>query len=454
MLEIPKEPRHVVVVCGAAVAGSEAAAFSAERGVLTIVLEQNVRPYGKIEDGLPRWHVALRKQEYQRIDENLSKPGIVFVPSTRIGRDLDFAELANGWGASAVVLAHGAWRDRPLGIEAFDQYIDRGLVYQNPFVYWYNHYPEKAYDGPRYEVVDDAIVVGGGLASIDVVKIINLELYERALRARGIETDMHELERQGIGKVLEKHKITQQELGVHGCTLFYRRRKRDMPLASPPDNATPEQLKKTETVREKVMDVCMRKYLVRFEEGHLPIAPLVEGDRMVGVRFRRTEIQGGKVVELPGTERDVRGPLTISSIGSIPEILPGIPMKSELYQWKSWDTGELAQYPGVYGLGNVLTGKGNIKVSRDNAREIMEQMLGAYLGVRHDAESIAILSSETHEAVRESAAPILDRVQSQPKLEPSQIAAILERVRACWSRAGYDGDYRAWIARVTPPDLQ
>jgi hypothetical protein len=53
--------RHVVAVVGGATAGAEAAAMLADRGVVVVVFEQNQRPYGKIEDGLPRWHVKLRR---------------------------------------------------------------------------------------------------------------------------------------------------------------------------------------------------------------------------------------------------------------------------------------------------------------------------------------------------------------------------------------------------------
>ena len=81
------EPRHLVVICGGAVSGSEAAAMCAARGMLAVVLEQNTRPYGKIEDGLPRWHDKLRRQEYARIDENLTQPGVLFVPRVTLGRD-------------------------------------------------------------------------------------------------------------------------------------------------------------------------------------------------------------------------------------------------------------------------------------------------------------------------------------------------------------------------------
>ena len=103
-----------------------------------------------------------------------------------MGRDIPFQELCESWGFSAVILANGAWRDRDLGVPGADKFVGHGLLYQNPFIYWYNHKNEKGYTGPRYETPDEALVVGGGLASIDVVKVLQLENYERALRARGI----------------------------------------------------------------------------------------------------------------------------------------------------------------------------------------------------------------------------------------------------------------------------
>ena len=186
----PTEPTHIIGICGGAVAGSEAARLFAERGALAIVFEQNARPYGKIEDGLPRWHVKLREKEYARIDENLDTAGVLFVPQTRLGKDLAFSELTQTMGLSAVILANGAWRDRPMPIEGIERFVGRGLIYQNPFVHWFNHYQEADYAGPHIDVPDGAFVVGGGLASIDVVKILNLEVFGRALRERGIEAEV------------------------------------------------------------------------------------------------------------------------------------------------------------------------------------------------------------------------------------------------------------------------
>ena len=175
--------RHVVAIFGGACAGSTAADLLAARGVEVVVFEQNLRPYGKIEDGLPRWHRDQRRMEYRRIDGRLDKPGVHFVPRTRLGADITFEDVTT-WGFSAVLLANGAWRDRPLDVPEADRWVDRGLVYQNPFIYWFNHACEAGYAGRRYDVPVGALCIGGGLASIDVVKVFQLETYGRALRGR------------------------------------------------------------------------------------------------------------------------------------------------------------------------------------------------------------------------------------------------------------------------------
>jgi NADPH-dependent glutamate synthase beta subunit-like oxidoreductase len=440
----PSEPRHVVAIIGGAVAGSEAAALCAERGIHAIVLEQNPRPFGKIEDGLPRWHEKLRDKEYGQIGENLTREGVTFVPATQLGRDITLEELIKDWGVNAVLLANGAWRDRPL-LPGLEEHIGKGLVYQNSFVYWYNHYPDRGYDGPRYTVHDDAVVVGGGLASIDVVKIINLELYKAALATRGIKATTLELEHAGIPATLQKHGVTQAELGVKGVTLYYRREKTAMPLASPPDNATPAQLDKVGQVRAKVMDKVIEKYLVRFAPNHAPLAPIVEDGRMVGVRFQRTKTVDGKLVNVEGDTVDVRSKLIVSSIGSVPLSTPGLPMKGELIDFASWDTGLVRGFDNVFGLGNVLTGKGNIKESRKNAQEIGQQVIEAYLGVGGE-----LSLDGAHAAARAQAEPAVKAVEAKPMLTSAQLGKIAERVAKLQARANYAGDYAEYIAKVTP----
>ena len=423
--------RSVVGIVGGAVAGSEAAALCAKRGAIAIVVEQSVRPFGKIEDGLPRWHHKLRDKEYAKIGENLRTPGVVYVPKTNVGGDIPWETFYKELGLSAIVLANGAWRDRPLPVDGINAYVDKGLVYQNPFVYWFNHYKDAGYNGQHFEILDESIVIGGGLASIDVAKIINLELYARALAKRGIEVNTTALEVKGIPRILEANGIEAKDLNIKGCTLYYRRRKKDMPLASG-DTADPEKLAKLQKTREKIMDRIIRKYLVNFTELHRPLEALTDGERLKGIRFARTQQVDGRLKDIPGETVDVRAPMILSSIGSVPSELPGIPMRGELYDFANWETGELKELPGVFGLGNVLTGQGNIIDSRRNAIKITDNVVGPYLGIGIDIGK----------AIQKTANAAVE----QPRSSIESQHAIAAWVKNRWEEHGYE-DYEKWLAK-------
>jgi ferredoxin--NADP+ reductase len=451
---MPDNGQHFVAIIGGAIAGSVAAEILADHGIRVAVFEQNKRPYGKIEDGLPRWHLEQRKQEYGNIDARLKKPGIFFIPSIKLGRDLNFQELCDHWGFSAVILANGAWRDRELGIPGAEQFVDKGLIYQNPFIYWYNHKNEKSYAGPRYHSPDEALVVGGGLASIDVVKVLQIENYERALKARGIQTNMHELEKKGIPAICKLHGIRPEDCGVKGCLLIYRRREQDMPLAQPPDNATPEQLAKTESIRQKMLRLARDKYLFRFQERRVTTGFVVENGRLAGLKVAETRVEGRKADPIPGSEHELRAPLVISSIGSVPESIPGIAMKGEYYTFQN---DALPQYTGsdrVFGVGNVVTGQGNIRVSLVHSREVTTQLIEAYIGVGNGNADFRALHAHAEARGAAQAEAVEERVRTLPSLSEVEIAKLEQRVRALQERVGYTGDYDSWIARETPPDLE
>ncbi|MBI4230517.1 MAG: hypothetical protein HY608_06750 [Planctomycetes bacterium] len=446
-------PPCLVAIIGGAVSGAEAAKVFTERGIGAVVLEQNDRPYGKIEDGLPRWHDKQRPQEYKRIDERLSHPLVHFIPRTRIGRDVAFEDLVKNWGFSCVLLANGAWRDRPLGIEGVEAYLGKGFYYQNPFIYWFNHSSEKDFKGTRCEVAEGAIVVGGGLASLDVVKVLMLETIATALRARGIQEDVIHMEHEGPSATLRRHGLTLESLGVKPCTLYYRRRLQDMPLASYKDGADEASRRKTEETRAKLLNNAKESSLFRFQECVRPVDKIVEGGRLAGLRFLRTEMKGDKLVDVPDSTFDVRAPLTISSVGSIPEPVAGIPMKGELYVWRDREHGELDFGVGVYGVGNVVTGKGNIAVSRKHGQFIADHVAQAYLGLAKLPAGTSLLEGVAGESA-EKARKIADEIpRRSARLSSAAYDAALAKVRARQKAVGYV-DYASWMQKVVPADLR
>ena len=446
-------PRHAVAVIGAACSGAEAAETFANAGVFTVVFDQNARPFGKIEDGLPRWHANQRSQEYVRIADKLKKPLIQYVPKTTIGRDVSLADL-HAWGFSAVVLACGAWRDRPVDADGAKEALGHGLVNQNPFIYWFNHHEESTYDGPRYRPVDGALVIGGGLASIDCIKALMLETVAEKLRARGEHVDICEMEHGGIAKELAAKGLTLGDLGLKGCTLIYRRSVRDMPIAAFKDGADEASKQNTMNVREKLMKNVQDKFLCGFR-GNLAPKGFVFGPdgEVCGLKVIGTRIEGRKVIEVEGTEEVIPTTMIVSSIGSIPEPIAGLPTKGEFYDFADWDLGRFASLPEFFGVGNVVTGQGNIAISRRHAKSVSDALVAKYMGVGDaplDEPGGILQAAEAKGAA--AAEAVQGHVAKLPRRSPAELAALLAKVQARQRDVGYGGDLAAWIASVTPPD--
>ncbi len=441
---------HFVAVFGGAVAGSEAAFQMARRGFRVVVFDQNTLPYGKIEDGLPKWHDKLRDKEEDKINLKLSHPNVQFVPNAKLGESIDFEEIANDWGFSAVLLATGAWKDRPLPIEGIDEYINKGLYYQNPFVYWFNHYHEPNYQGQHYEVVDDAMVIGGGLASLDVVKILMIETVQRALRERGHEVDMFTLDR-GINKVLDQLGYTLSDLGLKGCTLFYRRRYIDMPLSTQPTD-TPEELEKARQVRKKIMTNFLTKYLFRFEPCWAPVDKLVEDDRLKGVIFQKTKIENGRVVPVEGELKEFRSPLVISSIGSLPEKIKGIPDRGSTFAIDEHDCCRLEGFENVFALGNAVTGRGNIRESMMHGKEIALDVMDNYFQWQEEDYENWLRASENDVDLQVN--NIANQIERTQFLSPEVVDNIQSKVKDLQQAVGYNGNYQQWIEKHLPERLE
>jgi len=366
--------------------------------------------------------------------------GVHFVPCTRLGTDIKFEDLAKNLGFSALLLATGAWKDRPFPIEGADEYIGKGLLYQNPLIHWFNHKNQAEFEGDQFDIPDRVAVFGGGLASIDVIKVCQLVIFQRALRERGIDVLTHEIEKKGIDKVCKAHGISDpDELGVEGCTLFYRRRIADMPLAQPPLNATPQQIEKTIMARGKLISIVQEKLRFNVRDCTMPIGLETNDDRITGVRLQRTEVIDGRAVAVEGSEELYKTDLIISSIGSLPEPIPGIPMDGNKYSYQDWEHGELAGYDGVFGIGNVVAGKGNIRASLQHAEMVVE-----YLRQNYFRGAIGAASAE---AVRQ-------HLDSRDPLSPEKMEALRSEIRSWQERVGYDGNYEQWIEKHTPPDLE
>ena len=419
---------RAVVIVGAAVAGSEAAAAFAQRGILAVVLERRDRPYGKIEEGLPRWHVRLRQKEFRTIDERLQRPGVLYVPRTALGRDVAFERL-RALAPHGLLLATGAWRDRPLPVPDAEAWVGRGFEYQNPFVQRFNDTPESEI----LPLPQGALVVGGGLASVDVAKILVFETVRGALRERGLPVPTtEELDTKGVDAVLQARGLSFEQLGLRCPRIVYRRGIDRMPLAP------------SAQARRKIVERLQRKYHICVLPNRAPRELLNDGRRVVGLRVEHTAQDEGGRLRGTGRFEDLEAPLVVSSIGSVPEPIEGIPMRGELYAWKDRDRGLLMD--GVWGLGNVLTGRGNIRESRRSALQVAVEVIGALSGTE-DRGVLEAASRSLHERAQQAVQPAL-RAASEAAPDRGAVQQLLQWVAARWEAVGYPGRYSAWMERV------
>ena len=259
---------------------------------------------------------------------------------------------------------------------------------------------------------------------------------------------MFQLDR-SIAKVLDGLGITLEDLGVRGATLYYRRRVKDMPL-SPMPVTSPESLAKVQAIREKVLNNYATKYMFHVKPQHVPIDKVVEDGRLVGLVFRETSIEDGKAVEVPGTETEVRAPYIISSIGSIPEPIPGIPHKGSMYHIIQEPCCRVAGFANVFAIGNTVTGRGNIRESLAHGRDISQRIIDNYM--ENEGALSAEASVKTQKAeVRRSLDGLVTKVEMTSSNSREQT---MDRVRQLQLAAGYDGNYSAWVEKHTPVRLE
>jgi hypothetical protein len=143
--------------------------------------------------------------------------------------------------------------------------------------------------------------------------------------------------------------------------------------------------------------------------------------------------------------------MVISSIGSVPEKIPGVVMKGEYY---NFNDGALPRYVGtdrVFGVGNVVTGQGNIRASLAHSQEVTTKIIENYIGVADGASASARFYAGAEAQGAAQAQAIRARVRVTPGLSDVEIAAIKQRIYVLQERVGYTGDYDSWIASVTPP---
>jgi len=450
---------HYVAIIGGSVSGSEAATMLADKGYKVVVFDQNELPYGKLEDGLPMWHASLRDRQEAAIDEKLDHPNITYIPLVQIGKDIPFVGLLKDWGFSAVILANGAWNDRQLSLKRIHEFEGLNLVYQNPFLYWFNHKHEANYKGEHYKIQNKSVVLGGGLASIDVIKIVMMELVMEGLKKhKNINVDVFTLEKKGIKEILDQHQVTLEEIGVEPGYLVYRRAAEDMPLAQPSDD-TPEKIAKARETSKNLIEKYVEKFLFNFVPQAVVEDEIIENGKFEGLVFRKMDIDGGKLISTEETF-EIRTKFVIGSIGSIPKKMEGLEYDGEKLKMSPDSEYNVFGYENVFAIGNAITGKGNIMSSKKHGREMTARIIDEHLDELQDIDNndalevkIELHNSAIKELVSKQIVGIEKGILSRENISQQDENTLLDKTSKM-SEDRQFSDYKRWIAEHKPVRLE
>jgi glutamate synthase (NADPH/NADH) small chain len=155
--------QHVAVV-GAGPAGLYAAGWLASDGYKVDVLDMLPEPGGLLVSGIP--DLRLDKAVVRHAVEQLQELGVTFRMATRVGQDVQLADLIEKH--DAVLIATGAWESRRLQIEGEDlEGVYPALEYLVDYA--------LAQHGHARPVADltgkVTLVVGGGLTAVDACHV-------------------------------------------------------------------------------------------------------------------------------------------------------------------------------------------------------------------------------------------------------------------------------------------
>lgn len=339
-----------VAVIGAGPAGyyTAEALTAGEQDVRVDIIDRLPTPYGLIRAGVAPDHQSI-KNVSRRYEATNLREDVRFVGNLSLGRDVTLKELQELY--DVIVLATGAAKDRPLGVEGEDL---PGVHGSGAFVGWYNSHPDYKNLDPDLRVASVA-VIGNGNVAVDVARILAKTADEMAssdLAAHAAEhihsstiKDIYMLGRRGP----IEGAFTPKELGelnkLENCVTL-------VDPAQLPDPAGDDVL----TGATKKNMVALRAMAENEPDGkpvrlHLqfyrrPMAIMGE-DCVCGIRLEHTIVEDGKCIGTGESEVLPAG-LVIPCIGYRSSPLEDVPYDENRGVYKN-DEGLIA--PGLYCVG-------------------------------------------------------------------------------------------------------
>lgn len=316
-----------VAIIGAGPAGyyTAEALTKGDQDVRVDIIDRLPTPFGLIRAGVAPDHQSI-KNVSRRYEATNQRDDVRFVGNLSLGRDVTLKELQELY--DVVVLATGAAKDRPLGIDGEDL---PGVIGSAPFVGWYNSHPDYADLNPDLRVASVA-VIGNGNVAVDVARILAKtadEMAQSDLAAHAADLihsssikDIYVLGRRGPLEAA----FTPKELGelnqLENCvTLVDGKQLPDASVDETLSGATKKNMVALRAMAENSADDKPVRLHIQFYRR--PMAIIGE-DCVCGIRLEETIVEDGKCIGTGKSEVLPAG-LVVPCIGYRSSPLPDIP---------------------------------------------------------------------------------------------------------------------------------
>jgi hypothetical protein len=225
-----------------------------------------------------------------------------------------------------------------------------------------------------------------------------------------------------------------------------------MPLTPMPPDADENRKAKIYQLRKRILKNFLQKYLFTVTECLIPTDYLTAQNRLTGLIFQKNVYMNGNWKIVTDKRHSVNASLVISSIGSMPEKLDELPMEGNILEIQDMDSGKIRGYPDLFALGNVVTGRGNIRESLHHSRAVTKSLLNSHLDILENKYKDWIQEDESITEKRID--HLVEQLKESPSTAEEKIASLNKKIKNLQKKAGYDGNYQKWIKEHLPVRLE
>ncbi len=204
---------------------------------------------------------------------------------------------------------------------------------------------------------------------------------------------------------------------------------------------------------ESLDEVRLFTHLIVREDAHTLFGFVEEENTLKGLVLQKVMVYNGRIVPLENETEELRADLIVSSIGSLPEQIDGLPYEYSSLKMRKHVDYHVFGYDNVFAVGNAVTGRGNIQESKQHGQKITRRIIDEHLTDDALETWLNNMNDSIKETVSQNVDSIIEEIRTQDIQPENIIQSILAKTKAINNKNGYSS-YSEWTERHLPVRLE